>query len=113
MQLNDPFDEGQISTHTATKRGKRMSTLKYRKLPSFTANIAELEALDAILTPFRLIVEELDEMVDRFERDGVCSAEGVEKAREEIVGIVLDLNFLVIRKVELHERLRAVERASK
>jgi hypothetical protein len=90
-----------------------MSTLKYRKLPSFTANIAELEALDAILTPFRLIVEELDEMVDRLERDGVCSAEGAEKAREEIDSIVLDMNFVGIRKVELHERLRAVERAAK
>jgi hypothetical protein len=90
-----------------------MSTFKYRKLPSFTANLAELELQDAILEPFRLSVEELDEMVDRFERDGVCSAEGVEKAREEIDNLVLDLNFLVIRKVELNERLRAAERASK
>jgi hypothetical protein len=57
--LSDPFDEGQMSTHT--NPGESMSTLKYRKLPSFIANLAELELQDAMLTPFKLSVEELDE----------------------------------------------------
>jgi len=89
--------------------------LKYREVknPSFSANEAECELQDAMLTPFRLSFDVLDEAVDRLERDGVCSAEGAEKAREEIDSIVLDMNFVGIRKVELHERLRAVERAAK
>jgi alpha-ketoglutarate-dependent taurine dioxygenase len=62
-----------------------------------------------MLRPFRLSVEELDERVDRLERDGNYSADAAEAARDEIENLILDINFLIIRKIQLQERLRADE----
>jgi hypothetical protein len=47
------------------------------------------------------------------EQDGIYSAEVADAAREEIGTLVDEMDFLVISKVELHDRLRADERASK
>jgi hypothetical protein len=93
-----------------------MTMLKYRQVknPSFCPyNEAEGELQDALLAPFRLSFDALDETVDRLEQDGIYSAEVADAAREEIGTLVDEMNFLVISKVELHDRLRADERASK
>jgi hypothetical protein len=113
MPPNDPFDEGQMSTQHQP-REEPMTMLKYREVknPSFSANEAECELQDAMLTPFRLSFDVLDEAVDRLERDGVYSAEVAEAARDEIETLIREMHYLVISKVELHDRLRADERAS-
>ena len=89
--------------------------MTYRKVknPRFTASLAELELQDAMLKQFDLSVEELDQRIDRLERDGVYSAEVAEGAREEVAKVVLDFNLLVISKVELFDRLSADERTSR
>lgn len=84
------------------------SSLTYQK---FT--LAECEAQDEMLAPFRLSFEELEEEVDRAERDGVCSEEVAEVAREEIVDLDLHLGILIMRKVRLQNWIRAAENASK
>ena len=89
--------------------------LKYRQVknPRFIVSFAELELQDAMLNQFDLSVKGLDERVDRLECDGVYSAEVAEEVRREITKLVLDLNLLVIGKVELHDRLTADERTSR
>lgn len=91
-----------------------MTILKCREVknPSFTANEAECALHDAMLTPFKLSFDVLDETVDRLERDGVYSREDAETAWEEIETLIHEMNYLVISKVELHERLRAAEKSS-
>ena len=91
-----------------------MMMLKYREVknPSFTADEAECESQVAMLAPFIRSFEALDETVDSLERDGRYSGEAAEAARQEIEGLIGELHYLVISKVELYQRMRAAEEAS-
>jgi hypothetical protein len=82
-------------------------TILNQEDPSRAVLLAECELQDAMLTPFRLSFEELDETVDRFERDGVYSGEAAEAARDEIEELMTKLNCLILKKVLLHQRFRA------
>jgi hypothetical protein len=97
---------------TATMKGKLMTILNQED-PSLAAQLAECELQDAMLRPFILSFEELDETVDRLESDGGYSGKAAEAARQEIESLVGDLNLLVLKKILLHLRLRAAEKASK
>jgi hypothetical protein len=88
-----------------------MGILKYRRVknPSFNADIAECKQ-DATITQFIRSLKELDETIDRLERDEVYSEAVAEAAREEIETLIHESHYLVISKIELRERLRADER---
>jgi hypothetical protein len=108
MQLNDPFDEGQMNTDhvptTTTEKGKPMSTLKYQDV-----TLADFEAQAAMMTPFTLSFEELEEDIDRLERAGKVS----EAARQEFENLTAKLNGLILRTVKLQKWIRAVDNDSK
>jgi hypothetical protein len=52
----------------------------------------ERELEDAMLEPLVQSIDDLYEMVDRPERDGVYSGEAAEAAREEIEGLIAELH---------------------
>jgi hypothetical protein len=112
MQLNDPFDEGQMNTDhvptTTTEKGKPMSTLKYQDV-----TMADFESQDAMMTPFLLSFEELREAINRSERDGVCSGKAAEAAREEIEELKWKLDLLMFKKIAFHQQFRTAEKVSK
>ena len=89
--------------------------LKYRKVKNpninFTPNEAEFERQDAMLTKFRLsFQEELYATVDRLEQDEAYSEALAAATREEIGTLIRELDYLILSKIELLERLRADER---
>ena len=65
-----------------------MRFLRYRRVKNpnmdFNADKAECERQDAMLTQFKLSFEELDETVDRLERDETYTEAVAEATREEI-----------------------------
>jgi hypothetical protein len=67
---------------------------------------------DPMLSAFRLSLEELEEELNRLERDCIGSLD--EKiARREINELNLTLNDLTLRRVRLRKWIRSVKKASK
>jgi hypothetical protein len=74
--------------------------------PHLSALMAEFESM---MDPFLLSYEKLEEVINRSERDGVCSDEVTQAAREEIESRRDELNFLVLKTILLHRKFRAAE----
>jgi hypothetical protein len=70
--------------------------------PYLSAKFAELESL---ANPFYENLVKLDEVIDRSERDGICSEEVAQAVREEIGERVLELGILFSETLSLHEGL--------
>ena len=104
-----------------------MSILKDQEVASLFIKIAESASLDARLAGLRLNMDKLKEAINRSERDGFCSGQAAEAARQELEPLSDELNILVLehnefnqqhneRKRQLNElkrQLRAAEKASK
>jgi hypothetical protein len=89
---------------TATQKGKPMSTLQYQEV-----TLADFEAQAAMMTPFTLSFEELEEEIDRLE----CSGKVAEAVRQEFENLTAKLNGLILRKVKLQKWIRALDNDSK
>jgi hypothetical protein len=88
-----------------------MGFKRYRQVknPSFSCDPAEYEK-DTTMGQFIHSLEQLDETIDRLERDDVYSETTAEAIREEVDDLIRQSHYLVLSKVELEERLRADER---
>ena len=71
--------------------------------------ISDFAAQD--VTPFQQSLDELEEFIDRSERNGF-SGEDAAAARSEFEDLSLKFNCLVLRKVKLRNWLAAAEKAS-
>ena len=89
-----------------------MTTSIYQEDPFLSARMAEFESQDAALNPFRLCIEKLEGEVDRSERDGVCSREVAKAARQEIEELTSEMECLILKKIEIHRRISAPEKAT-
>jgi hypothetical protein len=81
--------------------GTHMTTL-FQDDPYLSAIFAELELL---ANPFQENLEKIEEVIDRSERDGICSGEVAQAVREEIEERVLELGILFSKTVSLHQGL--------
>jgi hypothetical protein len=70
--------------------------------PYLSAMFAELESL---ANPFQENLEKLEEVIDRSERDGICSEEVAQAVREEIEEWVIELGILFSKTLYLHQGL--------
>jgi hypothetical protein len=77
-------------------------TTSYQDDPYLSAMFAELESL---ANPFQENLEKLEEVIDRSERDGICSEEVAQAVREEIEEWVIELGILFSKTLSLHEGL--------
>ena len=77
-------------------------TTSYQDDPYLSAMFAELESL---ANPFQENLEKIEEVIDRSERDGICSEEVAQAVREEIEECVLELHILFSTTLSLHEGL--------
>ncbi len=83
-----------------------MSTSIYPEDPFFSASrMAEFESLDATLDPFRVSLEGLEEEIDLAERNGHCSGEVAEAARQDLEELTGELEYLILGKMLIHERI--------
>jgi hypothetical protein len=82
-----------------------MSRLKFQD-PSISAMLTEFSSHCAMMTPFRRSFQELEDGVDRLERDGVCSEQVAEAARQEIRRLLFTLDVLILKKIEIQQRFR-------
>jgi hypothetical protein len=78
-----------------------MTTL-FQDDPYLSAMFAELELLT---NPLHENWEKLEEVIDRSERDGICSKEVAQALREEIDYWFMDLGMLFIKTLSLHQGL--------
>jgi hypothetical protein len=78
-----------------------------------SAMMAEFDSQDAMMTPFLLSFEELEGTINRCERDGFCSNEVAEAAREKIKELIWKLDLLILQKIRLQRRFRTAERVSR
>ena len=74
-----------------------------------SAMMAEAQTLDAMVAPFRLAIEELEEKINRSERDGICPVRTAKAARRELAEIHEDLNLLIVRKLLVDGRIKDVD----
>jgi hypothetical protein len=81
-----------------------MTTWHYQEVA-----MSDFESQD--VTPFQRSLDELDEVIDRSERNGLCS-EDSELARREFEDLCLKVNCLIMRKVKLQKWLGAAEKTS-
>ena len=64
------------------------------------------------MTPFLQSFDELAEVINRLERDGICK-EDVKFARRKLEDLCLELNLLILGKVKLEKWLKPdAEKAS-
>jgi hypothetical protein len=75
--------------------------------------MADFESQDAMMTPFLRSFEELEEVINRSERDGICSGKAAEAARQEIKRLMSKLDLLMLKKILLHQQFGAPEKVSK
>jgi predicted ArsR family transcriptional regulator len=92
-----------VST-TTTKKGKPMTTWHYQEVA-----MSDFESQD--VTPLLQSLDELEEVIDRSEHNGLFS-EDAKLARREFEDICLKLNCLIMRKVKLQKWLGAAEKTS-
>jgi hypothetical protein len=71
-----------------------------------SATMAEAQTLDAMVAPFRLAIEELEEKINRSERDGICPVRTAKAAREELVDLHEKLSILIVRKILIGGRIK-------
>jgi hypothetical protein len=77
-------------------------TTSFQDDPYLSAMFAELESL---ANPFQENLEKLEEVIDRSERDGICSEEVAQAVREEIEEWVIELGMLFTKTLFLHQGL--------
>lgn len=74
--------------------------------PYLSAVNAELKS---ILDPFSEYLLKLEEVINRAERDGICSEEVAEAARDEIYECMMELEGLFGKTYLIHKELRLAE----
>jgi hypothetical protein len=98
-------------------------TTSYQDAPYLFAMYAELESyeddpylsamyaeLESIWDPFAQHLEKLEDAINQSEREGICSEEVAQAAREEIQACMEEVDLvLFIKTWILHEKLRAAE----
>jgi hypothetical protein len=85
-----------------------MSTSIYPEDPFLSASrMPEFESLDATLDPFRVSLDELEEEIDLAERYGHCSGEVAEAARQDLEELTGRLEYLILGKMLIHQRIGA------
>jgi hypothetical protein len=83
-------------------------TTSYQDDPYLSAAVfAELER--AMSDPFAQHLEKLEEVINRSERDGLCSEEVAQAAREKMGAWMKELSFLLVKTYLLHEQFRDAE----
>jgi hypothetical protein len=65
--------------------------------------------LESISDPFHEHLQKLDEVINRSERDGLCSAEAAEAARDKIYECIRELETLFVKTYDFHEEFRVAE----
>jgi hypothetical protein len=85
-------------------------TTSYQDDSYLPAVFTELER--AMSDPFVQHLEKLEEVINRSERDGLCSEEVAQAAREKMGAWMEELGFLLVKTYLLHEQFRVAETAT-
>ena len=81
-------------------------TTSHKDNPYLSAVYAELESIS---DPFYEHLHKLDEVINRSERDGLCSEEVAQAARDKIYECLRELETLTVKTRFLHEEFRIAE----